>query len=287
MSHLVKALLIGFFASLSLLIFYFLLMLFGKNSFIAAYEQLTTLRFWVFPLITTFGIEVGLFAYIKSMHKVSGKTTIVSSASSGVAMVACCAHHITDILPLVGFSVLATLLTAYQPWFFAFGIISNLFAIVLLLRKLSWSNEEKRQLKLIGFLLSPLVIIGVGYILITKNISFTKNVAQGTIVYQTQENDEKEVAVIVTPTMLLSSQNVVFDIAMNNHQYELSSDLVKIAILTDDKGNLYKPRSWNGTTGGHHILGKLIFPPLTRGATFVTLNLPKIVGVDRTFTWKL
>lgn len=288
MNNSLRAIIIGFLASQALLIFYFLLMLLGRNSFSAALEQLQTLRLWIIPLITTFGIEVGLFSYLKGKQEISAKSTAVSGATSGVAMVACCAHHITDILPLVGLSVFATFLTAYQPWFLALGIVSNGVAITLLLKRLPWSKKEIKQLKIVALLLSPLIIVFAGYILInTTNNAQQVNSTVETKTYQAEENDEKEVAVSVTPESLSSSQDVKFTITMNNHQYELSYNLAKTATLTDDKGNTYKPISWNGSTGGHHVSGQLIFSKLQEGTGSVKLILPGIVGVDRVFSWNL
>ena len=283
-----KAILFGFLGSISLLVFYFFIMFLGKNSLSAALDQLLALRLWIFPLITTFGIEVGLFTYLKSKQHISGKSTVVSSTTSGVAMVACCAHHITDILPLVGFSLVATLLTTYQPLFFTIGIVSNIVAIFLLLRQVPFPSTIRKQLKITAILISPLLILGFGYLLITPtNATSSTNSNSENKTYQAQENDDKDVAVSATPEGLSSTQNVVFDITMNNHQYELSYNLTKIATLTDDKGNTYKPISWNGSTGGHHVSGKLVFPQLTGGVSSVTLTLPQIAGVDRIFTWKL
>ena len=288
MSQGTKSIVVGFLGSIALLVLYFVLMLLGKNSFSAAIEQLSTLALWIIPLITTFGIEIGLFTYIKSMHQVSGKSTAVSGTTSGVAMVACCAHHITDILPLVGLSVFATFLTTYQPWFLALGIGSNIIAIVLLLRQFSWTPALKKRFITGAFMTLPPILLIMGYIyVITTTHTPSINAGSETKTYQTQENDEKEVAVSATPVSLSSSQNVVFAIAMNNHMYDLSNDLKKTATLKDNKGNIYKPISWDGPTGGHHVSGQLVFPSLTKGISSVTLNLPQIAGIDRTFTWNL
>lgn len=279
----------GLLGSISLLVFYFFIMSLGKNSFSSAFEQLVMLRLWISPLVVTFGIEIGLFSYVKSVRRVSGKSTMVSGATSGVAMVACCAHHVTDILPLVGFSLLATVLTTYQPLFFVLGIVSNLIAIFLSLRNLPMKEETKKKLITATIILSPVVILAVGYLLITPvdNTSSMNTTTQAAQSYQPQENDDKQVTVVVTPQSLSSSQQVVFQIAMNNHMYDLSNDLAKTAALKDDQGNTYKPISWNGTTGGHHVLGQLIFPQLSNNASQITLTLPGIAGVDRVFNWKL
>lgn len=120
-----------------LLVLYFVVMTLAKNSFSSALSQLNTLKFWVIPLIITFGFQVGLFNYAKESRKnVSGVSTTVNTTASGIAMVACCAHHVTDIFPLIGFSVLAAFLAQYQIWFLAVGILSNFIGIGIMLKQL-------------------------------------------------------------------------------------------------------------------------------------------------------
>ncbi len=51
-------------------------------------------------------------------------------------MVACCAHHLTDVLPMLGLSSAALFLGTYKTWFLAFGLVSNLAGIAFLLRQL-------------------------------------------------------------------------------------------------------------------------------------------------------
>ena len=53
------------------------------------------------------------------------------------SMVACCLHHIADIVPILGFSVLAATLQKYQTVFFLGGVISNGFGILLMLRMMA------------------------------------------------------------------------------------------------------------------------------------------------------
>ena len=44
-------------------------------------------------------------------------------------MVACCAHHITDIMPLLGLSAAATFLAEYRIPFMVVGLATNLIGI--------------------------------------------------------------------------------------------------------------------------------------------------------------
>ena len=103
---------------------------------------------FVVPIILGFGIQVGLFTHIKlGLHlpdgaRTAGALTGASGGTSTVAMVACCAHHLTDILPLIGLSAAATFLAEYKLWFMAVGLTTNLVGIAVMLRLL---RRERRH----------------------------------------------------------------------------------------------------------------------------------------------
>lgn len=61
----------------------------------------------------------------KHESKVAGSTATVN----GVSMVACCAHHLADIFPILSLFGIAAFMTDFQDYFIIFGIISNIFAI--------------------------------------------------------------------------------------------------------------------------------------------------------------
>ncbi len=105
--------------------------------------------------------------------------------------------------------------------------------------------------------------------------------------YATQQNQEAEVTVKVTPLKLFSKENPEFDIILDTHSVNLDKLLKDISVLEDDKGNIYNPISWSGGTGGHHIEGKLVFQSLSEGAKSVRLTIKGIGGVDRIFRWSL
>lgn len=113
------------------------------------------------------------------------------------------------------------------------------------------------------------------------------NQVTATKTYEAKADSQGEIEVEVTPKALSKTDNSSFEVAINNHQVDLNYNLAKIAVLSDDKGIKYPPISWNGPGGGHHSVGILVFPKLSKGASSVTLFLPKIGGEDRSFTWKL
>lgn len=134
-----KAIIYGALGSLGLLGFYFLVMGLGSGSLDFAVSELVRLRYWVGALVVGFGTQVGLYGYLRGLKKADGQGKRVmagSGTASAVAMVACCAHHLTDVLPLIGLSLAATFLASYQEWFLAAGIVSNLFGVGLMVRNL-------------------------------------------------------------------------------------------------------------------------------------------------------
>ncbi|MFH1623712.1 MAG: hypothetical protein ABID54_00970 [Pseudomonadota bacterium] len=103
------------------------------------FYQMQRLWYWIFPLAFGFGIQVGLFVYVRGLYKEKHLSSATASitASGGVsalAMAACCAHHLTEILPVIGLAGLAIFLADYQKLFLLLGILSNLAGIVWMLR---------------------------------------------------------------------------------------------------------------------------------------------------------
>jgi hypothetical protein len=52
---------------------------------------------------------------------------------STVAMVACCAHHVTDVLPILGLTATAAFLAEYRTIFMLVGLSTTLLGIVVML----------------------------------------------------------------------------------------------------------------------------------------------------------
>jgi len=154
---LVKPILVGFFGSVSLFGLYFLILSLA-NSVVHAWQQFILLWPWMSVLIIGFGLQVGMFIYLhqykKSVQNVTGTTTAVA-ATGGVSagsMVACCLHHVADVLPILGLSAAAVFLSRYQSFFLGFGIVSNLVGITFILHTM-----QKHHLFFPGGLLEKLM----------------------------------------------------------------------------------------------------------------------------------
>lgn len=108
--------------------------------------------------------------------------------------------------------------------------------------------------------------------------------------WETKTDDRAPVTIKVTPIELGMTKGVQvwkFDIAFDTHSGSLDQDLAQIAILVDDKGNAYKPTSWEGPgPGGHHREGVLAFGPMNPFPQSVELKIKDVGGIpERSFKW--
>ncbi len=121
-----------------------------------ALDQTTRLWYWVLPLAGGFGVQVGLFSFIRQAIRKRGKGGTASvGATGGVSagsMAACCAHHLADVLPFLGLSGVAGFLIDYQTPFIVLGIASNVVGITLMLEVIqrhhlaAWLSRSRLRL---------------------------------------------------------------------------------------------------------------------------------------------
>ena len=127
----------GVIGGLALILIYFAVLTFA-NSFDHALEQFRQMWYWIVLLVFGFGTQVGLYSYIKLMQTRRTAVAATEMAASGGlstgAMIACCAHHLTDILPILGLSAAVLFLVKFQTLFIVIGVLSNLIGINLMLK---------------------------------------------------------------------------------------------------------------------------------------------------------
>ncbi len=124
----------GLTASASMFLFYAIVVTYF-NSFEHAVAQFLSIWPLMVSLIAGFGVQVGLFFYLR--EKAAGQSALAAASSGTVSagsMVACCAHHISDVLLFSGLSFLAAFVNKYQAFFISAGIVSNILGSVFMLR---------------------------------------------------------------------------------------------------------------------------------------------------------
>ena len=140
--------------------FQFAITLFGE-------DQQTTL-----PLIFGFGVQVALYTILKKQLFIpiinagpSGALTGAGGTTSTVAMVACCAHRVVDVLPILGLTAAATFLAEYQTLFRWVGLSTSLLGIAVMLfilfrerNKVLQANPDLLEPGMVGHSTTPLFI---------------------------------------------------------------------------------------------------------------------------------
>ena len=116
----------------------------------------------------------------------------------------------------------------------------------------------------------------------------TNSVANQSSPWPARVNEGGGLTIEAQPLKLAVGQPTEFMLYFNTHQGNLELDLTRQAALIDDLGNQYQPVSWTGGSGGHHLSGKLIFPPLQGSPRQLKLTLSNVYEVlSREFVWDL
>ncbi len=105
-----------------------------------AFEQLAADALFVGLIAAGFGTQLALFVELRavdSRHRAAATVTAAGTGTSAAAMLACCAHHLVEVLPLVGLSAAAVFLNAYKTPLFVVGIGMNVIGIVVIARQLA------------------------------------------------------------------------------------------------------------------------------------------------------
>jgi hypothetical protein len=96
-------------------------------------------RLIVIPIVLGFGVQAALYTILKKRLFVPVATTGPSGALMGsggatstLAMVACCAHHVTDVLPILGLTAAAAFLAEYRTAFMLVGLGTTLLGIAIM-----------------------------------------------------------------------------------------------------------------------------------------------------------
>lgn len=125
----------GFSAGALMLALYFVILT-TVSGWSFAQSQSTTYWYYIVSLALGFGIQIGLYKYLKQLvhsGQGTGKVVGVSGATSTVAMISCCTHYLVNLLPILGVIGVVTIIAQYQIELFWVGIIFNVGGIIYIL----------------------------------------------------------------------------------------------------------------------------------------------------------
>ena len=106
----------------------------------------------IVPIIMAFGIQSSLFSILRfrlfvpvSSSGSGGALMGVNGGTSATAMVACCLHHVTNVLPILGLSAATAFLARFQQPFLQLSLFMNLVGILFMLAVL-YRERQRAQL---------------------------------------------------------------------------------------------------------------------------------------------
>ena len=94
-------------------------------------------RYFVAAIASGFGTQMGLYTYLRQLRRARGPAQVLAGTGTGtssLAMVACCLHHVSDVLPLIGLSGAAIFFSRFRLPFMALGLAMNLAGIAVSVR---------------------------------------------------------------------------------------------------------------------------------------------------------
>ena len=137
-------------AALALLLLYFAIVTF-ISGFKFALFQFESFWYFFVGLAAGFGIQIGLYSYLKELVKnggmiMSGKTVAATGTTSTLAMISCCAHYLANIVPILGIAGALTIVAQYQIQIFWVGLVFNVFGIAFIGNKIIKFKKQSRAL---------------------------------------------------------------------------------------------------------------------------------------------
>ncbi len=92
-------------------------------------------------LISGFGVQIGLYTYLKHKNVICGITTATSGGVSGISMILCCSHYLINFLPFISIST-ASFFSKYTLQILLFGIAANVIGIGIMLNKIRKTRRK-------------------------------------------------------------------------------------------------------------------------------------------------
>lgn len=107
-------------------------------------------RYFVAAIASGFGTQMGLYTYLRRLRRASGAAPHVmagaGTGASSLSMVACCLHHVSDVLPLIGLSGAAIFFSRFRIPVMALGLTMNLAGIAVTVRILRRATRARAKL---------------------------------------------------------------------------------------------------------------------------------------------
>jgi len=139
-----RAMRIGFLSAGGLAAGYSLIIGLSSRSWSHLLSQWRADLWFVVLVALGFGTQMALYTHVRRTIRADGTAAAVTAggtAASTTAMVACCLHHLADVVPFIGLSAAATFLIEYKLYVVALSLAANATGILLMLRVLRHAHR--------------------------------------------------------------------------------------------------------------------------------------------------
>jgi len=114
----------------------------AEGSFQKGYEVFLTNGIFVYLIPLAVSVQMGLFRYHRNITTITTgnvagteKVGMAGSATSSLTMVACCLHHVSDLLPSIGLILAASsFLIQYKDTIITIGLLANVAGSIYIAR---------------------------------------------------------------------------------------------------------------------------------------------------------
>lgn len=129
----------GVIAAAAMALFYVVVVRGASGSWQHLTEQARADWYYLLAIIIGFGTQVALVTELRRRHRVGSTAAVpgaVGAGASTAGMIACCAHHLAELLPIIGAASATGFLTDYRVPFMVAGITINTIAVIVVARAL-------------------------------------------------------------------------------------------------------------------------------------------------------
>ena len=138
----------GLIGAVAMSVFYVVVVAGASGSWQHLAEQASEDWYLLVLVIAGFAVQVTLFAELRHRYRLQAAAAAAGGAGMGastVGMVACCAHHLADLLPFLGATGLAAFLYDHRVAFVLVGVGLNAIGIAIALRRLRRTSIHRDQ----------------------------------------------------------------------------------------------------------------------------------------------
>lgn len=129
----------GALAAVAMSLFYIAVVRGASGSWTHLWDQARQDWAYLTVIVAGFGTQVGLVSELRSRHRLDAAAASAGGVGAGAStagMVACCAHHLADLLPFIGATGAAAFLIDYRVAFMLLGIGVNVIGVSAAARRL-------------------------------------------------------------------------------------------------------------------------------------------------------